>query len=86
MPRGIREFDAPRFLDIQHMNVISLSALRTGRLHSEEIFLSYSNQALYIYIYIYIYIWKDTDIYVYSNLIVNPYRPSIILCFPVSFI
>ena len=37
-----REVGSPRFLDNRHMNVVRLSALRTGRLYlppSQEIFL-----------------------------------------------
>ena len=32
-PRGFQEVEAPRFKDNRHMNVLSLSALRTGRLY-----------------------------------------------------
>jgi hypothetical protein len=32
-PRGFQEDGAPRFEDIRHMNVVRLSALRTGRLY-----------------------------------------------------
>jgi len=32
-PRGFQEVGAPRFQDIQHMQVVRLSALRTGRLY-----------------------------------------------------
>jgi hypothetical protein len=32
MPWGFREFEAPRFQDNRHMKVVTLSALRTGRL------------------------------------------------------
>ena len=38
-PIGFQEFEAPRFSDIRHMKVVRLSALRTGRLHSQEILL-----------------------------------------------
>jgi hypothetical protein len=39
MPRGFQDVEAPRFLDNRHMNVVRLSALRTGRLYLQEIFL-----------------------------------------------
>ena len=38
-PRGFQEVEAPRFQDIQHMKVVKLSALCTGRLYPKEIFL-----------------------------------------------
>jgi hypothetical protein len=38
-PWGVQEVEASRFLDSRHMKVVSLSALRTGRLYSQEIFL-----------------------------------------------
>ena len=38
-PEGSRSFEAPRFHDNQHMKVVKLSALRTGRLYTQEIFL-----------------------------------------------
>ena len=38
-PRGFQEVEAPRFQDNRHMKVVRLSALRTGRLCSQEIFL-----------------------------------------------
>jgi len=38
-PEGSKEVDAPRFQDNRHMKVVRLSALRTGRLHPQEIFL-----------------------------------------------
>ena len=38
-PRGFQEFEVPRFQDNQHMKVVRLSALHTGRLYSQEIFL-----------------------------------------------
>jgi hypothetical protein len=38
-PLGFQEVEAPRFLDNRHMKVVRLSALRTGRLHPQEIFL-----------------------------------------------
>jgi hypothetical protein len=31
---GLQEVEAPKFLDNRHMNVVRLSALRTGRLYS----------------------------------------------------
>jgi len=38
-PRGIQKFEAPRFKDNRHWKVVRLSALRTGRLYHQEIFL-----------------------------------------------
>jgi len=38
-PRGFQEVEAPRFQDNRHMKVVRLSALRTGRLYSQETFL-----------------------------------------------
>ena len=38
-PWGFQEVEAPRFQDNRHMKVVSLSALRTGRLWPQEIFL-----------------------------------------------
>jgi hypothetical protein len=38
-PRGIQEFEAPRFQDNRHMKVVRLSALRTVRLYLQEKFL-----------------------------------------------
>jgi len=34
-----QEVEAPRFQDVWHMNVVSLSALRTSRLYTQEMFL-----------------------------------------------
>ena len=38
-PWGFKQVEAPRFQDSQHMKVVKLSALRTGRLYLQEIFL-----------------------------------------------
>ena len=37
-----QEFEAPRFQDSQHMKVVRLSALRTGRLNSSSAMIRYS--------------------------------------------
>jgi hypothetical protein len=38
-PIGFQEVEAPRFQDNQHMKVVRLSALGTGQLYPQEIFL-----------------------------------------------
>jgi len=38
-PWGFHEFEVPRFQDIRHMKVVRLSALSTGRLYTQEVFL-----------------------------------------------
>jgi hypothetical protein len=38
-PLGFQEVEASEFLDNRHMKVVSLSALRTGRLYPQEGFL-----------------------------------------------
>jgi hypothetical protein len=38
-PWGFQEFEDPRFQDNRHMKVVCLSALRTGRLYPQKIFL-----------------------------------------------
>jgi len=38
-PRELQEVEAPRFQDNRHMKVVSLSAISTGRLYSQEIAL-----------------------------------------------
>ena len=36
---GVQEVEEPRFRDNRHMKVVRLSALRTGRLYPQKIFL-----------------------------------------------
>ena len=38
-PRGFQQVEAPRFQDNRHMKVVRLSALRTGRIYPQKIFL-----------------------------------------------
>jgi predicted nuclease with RNAse H fold len=38
-PLGFLEVEAPQFLDNRHMKMVTLSALRTGRLYPQERFL-----------------------------------------------
>ena len=38
-PCDFQESEAPRFQDNRHMKVVRLSAIRTGRLYPQEIFL-----------------------------------------------
>jgi len=38
-PRGFQEVKVPRFQYNRHIKVVRLSALRTGRLYTQEIFL-----------------------------------------------
>jgi len=38
-PKGFQEVEVPRFQDNRHMKVVRLSALGTGRLYPQEIFL-----------------------------------------------
>jgi len=40
-PRGFLEFEAPRFLDSRHMNMVSLSALRTSYLYAPRKYVCY---------------------------------------------
>jgi len=38
-PRGFQDDEVPRLKDNRHVKVVRLSALRTGRLYNQEIFL-----------------------------------------------
>jgi len=38
-PWGLQEDEVPRFQDSWHMKVVSLSAVNTGRLNPQEVFL-----------------------------------------------
>jgi hypothetical protein len=38
-PEASQEVETPRFQNIRHMKVVSLSALRTGRFYSQQVFL-----------------------------------------------
>jgi hypothetical protein len=42
-PWSFQEVEAPTFQDNRHMKVVRLSAIRTGRLYTEEIFLAPSS-------------------------------------------